>query len=316
MAESDAVEKKSHLWLDLGEGAPTAYRHRRGGSIRRERQRGQEYEASFDVTRPGYALFKMTWHPDWVAYVDGEVRKTGMLSPGFIGMPVAPGQHTLAALRTWHVEAMDGAVRHYGSTLRSGGGALWEAGDSGCGATSGCGDGSSGGNIAGACSAATGKTRARVGAVARHQSFRPASPRACCRWRTCRDGRFGNKIRWLSGEKSGATDSGLLDLCSHMVRSLCPDAKNNSTAGDAFRLAPHEHRGVAIGAEAGELAGLADQSCRSLVSGVNSRRLIQAGCDPQGNSDRGWSLPSGDQIRRPDAAGGEFELPILGARPD
>jgi hypothetical protein len=37
----------------------------------------------------------MTWHPNWVAQVDGKIQKTAMLSPGFIGVPVQPGQSSI-----------------------------------------------------------------------------------------------------------------------------------------------------------------------------------------------------------------------------
>jgi hypothetical protein len=64
----------------------------RAGEIKGERQTGQDYRAEFEISRPAVVLFRTTWHPNWVAYVDGKVRKTAMLSPGFIGVPVLPGQ--------------------------------------------------------------------------------------------------------------------------------------------------------------------------------------------------------------------------------
>jgi hypothetical protein len=45
------------------------------------------------VLRPAYVLFKMTWHPNWKAYVDGAPRPAAMLSPGFAAVPVGPGRH-------------------------------------------------------------------------------------------------------------------------------------------------------------------------------------------------------------------------------
>lgn len=94
--KSDAVEKKTHLLLDFGDGPPSiASSDAPAGAVRGERQVGQVYSAEVDASRPAYALFKMTWHPNWVARVDGKVQKTAMLSPGFIGVPVAPGQHQL-----------------------------------------------------------------------------------------------------------------------------------------------------------------------------------------------------------------------------
>jgi hypothetical protein len=106
---SDWMEKREHLWLDLGEVAPSGLVRLadkaalppspastgRGGEIKSERQKGDDYGAEFVVSRPGFVLFRMTWHPNWVAYVDGKVRKTVMLSPGFIGVAVAPGQRSI-----------------------------------------------------------------------------------------------------------------------------------------------------------------------------------------------------------------------------
>ena len=58
-----------------------------------ETQAGQRYRAQVAAARPALLLFKMTWHPNWIAYVDGKVQPTAMLSPGFVGVPVAPGAH-------------------------------------------------------------------------------------------------------------------------------------------------------------------------------------------------------------------------------
>jgi hypothetical protein len=106
---SDWVEKRAHLWLDFGEGAPSGLArltanvplpaipasNGRGGEIMSERQSGDDYRAEFVISRPSFVLFRMTWHPNWVAYVDGRVQKTEMLSPGFLGVSVSPGQHSI-----------------------------------------------------------------------------------------------------------------------------------------------------------------------------------------------------------------------------
>jgi uncharacterized membrane protein YfhO len=51
------------------------------------------YEADFDAARPAYALFRMTYHFCWKAYIDGQPQKTMMLSPGFLGVAAPAGKH-------------------------------------------------------------------------------------------------------------------------------------------------------------------------------------------------------------------------------
>jgi hypothetical protein len=106
---SDWVEKRAHLWLNFGEDTPSGMARLAdkaplppspasavpGGAIKAERQMGDDYSAEFVISRPSFALFRMTWHPNWVAYVDGQIQKAVMLSPGFIGVGVLPGQHSI-----------------------------------------------------------------------------------------------------------------------------------------------------------------------------------------------------------------------------
>jgi uncharacterized membrane protein YfhO len=40
-------------------------------------------------------LFKATYHPNWHAELDGKQVQTMLLSPGFIGVRVPAGSHTL-----------------------------------------------------------------------------------------------------------------------------------------------------------------------------------------------------------------------------
>ena len=106
--QSDWVEKRAHLLLDFGGGtllAPirlradaalgAALQLPRPGEVHGEQQRGQVYNADLDVVRPSFALFKMTWHPNWHAYLDGRPAATVMLSPGFLGVAVGAGRHHL-----------------------------------------------------------------------------------------------------------------------------------------------------------------------------------------------------------------------------
>jgi Dolichyl-phosphate-mannose-protein mannosyltransferase len=63
------------------------------GTVISEAQDGQVYRAELAVWRPSYALFKMGWHPDWHAYVDGVRQPSPMLSPGYAGVRLPPGRH-------------------------------------------------------------------------------------------------------------------------------------------------------------------------------------------------------------------------------
>jgi hypothetical protein len=101
--QSDWVARRRHLMLDLA-GAPpdiprlwpentlpAAPTLPSPGAVAAER----EGEADVDIARPSYLLFKMTWHSNWRAWVDHAPAATVMLSPGFIGVPVQPGRHTV-----------------------------------------------------------------------------------------------------------------------------------------------------------------------------------------------------------------------------
>jgi hypothetical protein len=67
---SDWPSKNAHLWLDFGD-AP-------GGMAR---------------LRPAFVIFRITWHPNWKVYVDGQAVQTMMLSPGTVGGRTAAGRH-------------------------------------------------------------------------------------------------------------------------------------------------------------------------------------------------------------------------------
>jgi hypothetical protein len=63
------------------------------GSVSSEKRTGEVYEARTEVERPGYLLFKMTYHSNWRAFVDGVPQRPVMLTPGFMGVPLNPGSH-------------------------------------------------------------------------------------------------------------------------------------------------------------------------------------------------------------------------------
>ncbi len=100
-------EKKAHLWLDFFGDAPAglprlpadgslpalSFPAAEPGRVLSVSRAGEAYQAEVEAARPSFALFKMTWHQDWKALVDGKPVKTAMLSPGFIGVPLTPGRH-------------------------------------------------------------------------------------------------------------------------------------------------------------------------------------------------------------------------------
>ena len=65
------------------------------GTISGEQRRGEVYDAHFHVTRDCYVLFKMTWHPNWRADLDGRRAPTVMISPGFPAVALTAGEHYL-----------------------------------------------------------------------------------------------------------------------------------------------------------------------------------------------------------------------------
>ena len=106
--QSDWTLKHAYLWLDRrGDAPPQLPRLAPDealpqmpffpppGRVERERRDGETYRASIDVNRPSFALFKMTWHANWKAYIDGKLETTAMLSPGFIGVSVPAGRHDI-----------------------------------------------------------------------------------------------------------------------------------------------------------------------------------------------------------------------------
>jgi hypothetical protein len=106
--QSDRVMKRLHLWLDWTGDVPSKLARFAPedalpqfpilpscGAVRDERRDGEVYQAGFETVRPCFALFKMTWHANWKAYVDGTPQKTAMLTPGFVGVPLLPGRHTV-----------------------------------------------------------------------------------------------------------------------------------------------------------------------------------------------------------------------------
>jgi len=56
---------------------------------------GDRYAARVRLDDAAYILFRMSYHPNWRAELDGEPAGTVMLAPGYAGVRAAPGEHTL-----------------------------------------------------------------------------------------------------------------------------------------------------------------------------------------------------------------------------
>lgn len=66
------------------------------GKIKNEKVKGQTYEATVEVPQNCtlcFALFKMSYHPNWQAKVDGEVVTKYAVFPFYLAAPVNPGTH-------------------------------------------------------------------------------------------------------------------------------------------------------------------------------------------------------------------------------
>jgi hypothetical protein len=56
---------------------------------------GDRYHASVRLDEPGIILFRMTYHPNWRAELDGSAVDTLMLAPGYVGVRAPSGDHVL-----------------------------------------------------------------------------------------------------------------------------------------------------------------------------------------------------------------------------
>jgi hypothetical protein len=65
------------------------------GTVLSSSGHGDRYAARVRLDDPGYVLFRMSYHPNWRAELDGAPVETVMLSPGYVGVRAAPGEHTL-----------------------------------------------------------------------------------------------------------------------------------------------------------------------------------------------------------------------------
>jgi len=106
---SPLVAQRGHLLLDFFGTAPAGLPHMDAagalpadpyadspGSVSTERDGGDSFQAAVTAARAAFVLFRVTWHQNWKATVDGAPVPTFMLSPGFIGVPVTAGAHRVA----------------------------------------------------------------------------------------------------------------------------------------------------------------------------------------------------------------------------
>ncbi|MFH1140653.1 MAG: hypothetical protein V1724_03050 [Chloroflexota bacterium] len=63
------------------------------GAVQLEGSQGDTYLALANVERQSYLMLKVTFHPNWQAWVDGMPVKTVMLSPSYVGIRLDKGVH-------------------------------------------------------------------------------------------------------------------------------------------------------------------------------------------------------------------------------
>jgi uncharacterized membrane protein len=108
--QSGWAASRTHLLLDYVSAVPMIDRTRLPdlaalttapqsvacGNVVTESVHGDVHRTTLDVTADRcFVLFKMTYHPNWRATVDGAAKPVMMLTPGFMGIPVPPGRHSV-----------------------------------------------------------------------------------------------------------------------------------------------------------------------------------------------------------------------------
>ncbi len=106
--QSDWVGARNHLLLDfngigadelprltVGHKLPALPPQSAAGTVLSEARVAEQYSAIVRADEPSYVLFKMTYHPNWKATVDGSAAKSVMLTPGFVGIRIGTGEHRI-----------------------------------------------------------------------------------------------------------------------------------------------------------------------------------------------------------------------------
>jgi hypothetical protein len=65
------------------------------GTVLSSGGKGDRYHAKVRLYEPGVILFRMTYHPNWQAELDGAPVDTIMLAPGYLGVRAPSGDHVL-----------------------------------------------------------------------------------------------------------------------------------------------------------------------------------------------------------------------------
>ncbi|HTE86196.1 MAG TPA: YfhO family protein, partial [Dehalococcoidia bacterium] len=65
------------------------------GRVVSERVESNAYLATVQVDRPSTLMLKVTYHPNWHAYIDGVETETAMVMPSYVGVKVSPGTHSV-----------------------------------------------------------------------------------------------------------------------------------------------------------------------------------------------------------------------------
>jgi len=92
--QASAAERPLPTDGSAGFERPPAWKPPRGIVIS-SRGDGDQYHARVRLDDPGIILFRMTYHPNWKAELDGEAVETVMLTPGYVGVPATPGDHAV-----------------------------------------------------------------------------------------------------------------------------------------------------------------------------------------------------------------------------
>ncbi len=65
------------------------------GSVLASGGGGDRYQARVRLDDPGYILFRMSFHPNWQATLDGRPARIEMLAPGYMAVAAPPGEHAI-----------------------------------------------------------------------------------------------------------------------------------------------------------------------------------------------------------------------------